>query len=81
MTSRLPSDRPMGTAADPAVVVERVSKSYGDVTAVRAVTLEIGRGEFFTLLGPSGCGKTTTLRMIAGFILPDEGRILIEGRD
>ncbi|MGZ8566963.1 MAG: ABC transporter ATP-binding protein, partial [Actinomycetota bacterium] len=81
MTSRLPSDRPMGTTADPAVVVERVSKSYGDVTAVRAVTLEIGRGEFFTLLGPSGCGKTTTLRMIAGFIRPDEGRILIEGRD
>ncbi|MGZ8624954.1 MAG: ABC transporter ATP-binding protein [Actinomycetota bacterium] len=81
MTSRLPSDRPMGTTADPAVVVERVSKSYGDVTAVRAVTLEIGRGEFFTLLGPSGCGKTTTLRMIAGFIMPDEGRILIEGRD
>jgi spermidine/putrescine transport system ATP-binding protein len=72
---------PNDHAADLAVVVERVSKSYGDVAAVRDVTLEIGRAEFFTLLGPSGCGKTTTLRMIAGFIVPDEGRILIDGRD
>jgi spermidine/putrescine transport system ATP-binding protein len=62
-------------------MVDRVSKSYGDVAAVRDVFLEIGRGEFFTLLGPSGCGKTTTLRMIAGFIVPDTGRILIDGRD
>ncbi len=69
------------TATRPAVVVDRVSKSYGDVIAVRNVSLEIGSGEFFTMLGPSGCGKTTTLRMIAGFIVPDQGRILIEGRD
>ena len=68
-------------AADAAVVIERVSKSYDEVPAVIDISLEIGRGEFFTLLGPSGCGKTTTLRMIAGFIVPDAGRILIDGRD
>ena len=68
-------------AADAAVVIERVSKSYDDVPAVIDISLEIGRGEFFTLLGPSGCGKTTTLRMVAGFIVPDAGRILIDGGD
>ena len=45
------------------------------------VSVEIADGEFFSLLGPSGCGKTTTLRMIAGFELPDEGRILLRGED
>ena len=45
------------------------------------VDLEIARGEFFTMLGPSGSGKTTTLRMIAGFELPDEGAIELAGRD
>jgi spermidine/putrescine transport system ATP-binding protein len=48
---------------------------------VRAVTLSLARGEFFTLLGPSGCGKTTTLRMVAGFEEPSEGRILLDGVD
>ena len=56
-------------------------KRYGDVTAVDGVDLEIGRGEFFTLLGPSGSGKTTTLRVIAGFERPDEGTIELRGRD
>ena len=56
-------------------------KSYGGVTAVDGVDLEIARGEFFTLLGPSGSGKTTTLRMIAGFERPDEGTIELRGRD
>ncbi len=56
-------------------------KSYGGVTAVDGVDLEIARGEFFTLLGPSGSGKTTTLRMIAGFESPDEGTIELRGRD
>jgi spermidine/putrescine transport system ATP-binding protein len=57
-----------------------VTKRYGDLTAVTGVSLAVRRGEFFSVLGPSGCGKTTILRMIAGFIDPDEGRILIAGR-
>src|SRR5512145_950625 len=57
--------------------VERVSKSFGSVRAVRDVTLEIGRGEFVALLGPSGCGKTTLLRLIAGFEAPDAGGVRI----
>ena len=56
-----------------------MSKRFGDLVAVRDLELEIGRGEFFTLLGPSGCGKTTTLRMVAGFEEPTAGRVLIEG--
>jgi spermidine/putrescine transport system ATP-binding protein len=64
-----------------AIALEGVSKRFGKSEAVRGVTLAIGEGEFFSLLGPSGCGKTTTLRMIAGFEVPDEGRILLQGRD
>ena len=63
------------------VVIESVSKSFDGVTAVDDVSLEIGSGEFFSLLGPSGCGKTTTLRMIAGFEPPDAGRIAIGDTD
>ncbi|MEO1193665.1 MAG: ABC transporter ATP-binding protein [Pseudomonadota bacterium] len=64
------------------VSIEGVSKRFsGGVTAVDAVDLEIARGEFFALLGPSGCGKTTLLRMLAGFEVPSEGRILIDGED
>jgi spermidine/putrescine transport system ATP-binding protein len=66
---------------EPSVHLEQVTKAFGDLPAVREMDLEIGRGEFFTLLGPSGCGKTTTLRMIAGFEDPTSGRILIEGSD
>jgi spermidine/putrescine transport system ATP-binding protein len=58
-----------------------VSKRFGAVSAVDDVSLEIREGEFFSLLGPSGCGKTTTLRMIAGFELPDVGRIVLQGND
>jgi spermidine/putrescine transport system ATP-binding protein len=64
-----------------AIALEAVSKRFGRADAVRDVTLEIGDGEFFSLLGPSGCGKTTTLRMIAGFEVPDEGRIVLRGED
>jgi spermidine/putrescine transport system ATP-binding protein len=62
------------------VEVRGVTKTYGNVTAVRDVTLEVRRGEFFSILGPSGCGKTTILRMIAGFLEPTRGEILIGGR-
>jgi len=69
--------------ADPSVgiALESVSKRFGGAVAVDDVSLEIGEGEFFSMLGPSGCGKTTTLRMIAGFERPDEGRILLQGED
>jgi len=56
-------------------------KRFGDTIAVAGIDLEIGDGEFFSMLGPSGSGKTTTLRMIAGFELPTEGRVLLHGRD
>jgi spermidine/putrescine transport system ATP-binding protein len=61
--------------------IQRVTRRFGDFTAVDDVSLAIEAGEFFTLLGPSGCGKTTLLRMIAGFDLPDAGRILLNGKD
>jgi spermidine/putrescine transport system ATP-binding protein len=70
------------TPADaPSVRLERVSKRFGDVVAVRELDLDIERGEFFTMLGPSGCGKTTTLRVIAGFEEPTEGVVLLDGDD
>ena len=65
----------------PAVALEHVVKRYGEVEAVAGIDLEIRDGEFFSMLGPSGSGKTTTLRMIAGFETPTEGRILLHGRD
>ena len=64
-----------------AIELEGVSKRYGKVAAVQDVSLAIEEREFFALLGPSGCGKTTTLRMIAGFEVPDEGRIVLQGND
>lgn len=62
-----------------AVELRAVTKVFGEVTAVRNVSLEIQDGEFFSLLGPSGCGKTTSLRLIAGFEVPTAGRVLIGG--
>ena len=64
-----------------AVTLQRLTKRFDDVVAVDDVSLAVESGEFFSLLGPSGCGKTTTLRMIAGFERPDEGRILIGDAD
>ena len=61
--------------------IRNVSRSYGDVHAVRDVSLDVPAGEFVTLLGPSGCGKTTLLRLVAGFELADSGSIAISGRD
>jgi putrescine transport system ATP-binding protein len=65
----------------PLLRIEGVAKKFGSFRAVDRVTLDIRAGEFFALLGPSGCGKTTLLRMLAGFETPDEGRILLNGRD
>jgi len=71
------------SATEPAAAVrlEGVRKRFGDIEAVAGIDLDIRDGEFFSMLGPSGSGKTTTLRMIAGFELPTEGRILLHGRD
>ncbi len=74
------SDRPVSLAA-PLVRFESVTKRFGDVVAVDGVSLDIAEGEFFALLGPSGCGKTTLMRLLAGFAVPDEGRILLNGED
>jgi putative spermidine/putrescine transport system ATP-binding protein len=63
------------------VRLESVRKSYGEVVAVDGIELDVAEGEFFTMLGPSGSGKTTTLRLIAGFESPDDGRVLLKGAD
>jgi spermidine/putrescine transport system ATP-binding protein len=65
----------------PEIRLTDLAKHFRDVRAVDGVSLDIGAGEFFSLLGPSGCGKTTTLRMIGGFELPTSGRIELRGRD
>ncbi len=65
----------------PLLRIEGVTKTFGSFRAVDRLSLDIGAGEFFALLGPSGCGKTTLLRMLAGFETPDQGRILLNGRD
>ena len=64
-----------------AVELVRLRKQFGDVTAVDGIDVSIEAGEFFSLLGPSGCGKTTTLRLIAGFERPDDGKILLDSVD
>jgi putrescine transport system ATP-binding protein len=69
------------TQGVPLVRLERVTRRFGDVSAVHDVSLDIAPAEFFALLGPSGCGKTTLMRLIAGFEQPDEGRIFIAGVD
>ena len=66
---------------DVIIKIEGVGKSFDGLRVLEDVSLDIRRGEFVTLLGPSGCGKTTLLRLIAGFSTPDEGRILMEGKD
>src|SRR3954451_24714679 len=71
----------MAAVPSVAIALEGVTKGFGKVAAVDDVSLSIAEGEFFSLLGPSGCGKTTSLRMIAGFERPDEGRIVLQGSD
>src|SRR5262245_45667176 len=60
--------------------VDGVTKRYGSHVAVDRLSLSVAHGTFYSILGPSGCGKTTLLRMIAGFIAPDEGDVRIGGR-
>ena len=68
-------------SARPYVEIERISKTFGDFTAVNDVSLKVYKGEIFCLLGASGCGKTTLLRMLGGFETPTAGKILIDGED
>ncbi|WP_270179789.1 ABC transporter ATP-binding protein [Alkalihalobacillus sp. CinArs1] len=64
-----------------AVTLSKITKQFGDITAVKELDITIKEGEFFTFLGPSGCGKTTTLRMIAGFYYPSAGKVKFDDRD
>ena len=77
----LGSTPPGAAEARAAVRLSALHKSFGQVTAVAGVDLEIAEGEFFTMLGPSGSGKTTLLRLIAGFERPDSGRVELGGQD
>jgi molybdate transport system ATP-binding protein len=83
MTGATVDHRTAATSADGEADVEfrAVTKRFGPLVAVNAVNLRVHKGEFLSLLGPSGCGKTTSLRMIAGFEQPDDGELLIGGRD
>ena len=62
------------------VTVEKLTKKFGDVVAVRDLDLQVEDREFMVFLGPSGCGKTTTLRLLAGFLTPDAGRIVVDDK-
>ena len=77
----VPGTRVPAAVGVPEVRLVDLTKRFGSVVAVDAISLDIGAGEFFSLLGPSGCGKTTTLRMIGGFELPTSGRVELRGRD
>src|ERR1700676_712564 len=82
MADELPKSEPGADAADiPLLRIEAVVKKFGAFRAVDRLSLDIRAGEFFALVGPSGCGKTTLFRMLGGFETPDEGRILLDGRD
>src|SRR5512141_2271840 len=76
-----PQSRPQAAPGTPLLRIEAVVKRFGQFRAVDALSLDIHAGEFFALLGPSGCGKTTLMRMLAGFVAPDAGRILLNGVD
>src|SRR5436309_5353671 len=61
--------------------LQDLHRDFGTVKALSGIDISLGEGEFLSLLGPSGCGKTTALRLVAGFDRPDEGRILVDGKD
>jgi putrescine transport system ATP-binding protein len=82
MAKELPKAEALTEVGDiPLLRIDAVVKNFGEFRAVDRLSLDIRGGEFFALLGPSGCGKTTLLRMLAGFETPDEGRILLDGKD
>jgi putrescine transport system ATP-binding protein len=82
MAEELPKAEAPTEVGDIALLrIDAVVKNFGKFRAVDRLSLDIRGGEFFALLGPSGCGKTTLLRMLAGFETPDEGRILLDGKD
>jgi putrescine transport system ATP-binding protein len=82
MAEDLAKAEPQAEAGDiPLLRIDAAVKKFGVFRAVDRLSLDIRAGEFFALLGPSGCGKTTLLRMLAGFETPDEGRILLGGKD
>src|SRR5262245_11290255 len=62
------------------IELRHIFKSYGSTKALNDVSLAVKDGEFVTLLGPSGCGKTTLMRIVAGFVHPDSGQVLIGGK-
>ena len=61
--------------------LENIEKSFDGDNVLKNISLDIGRGEFVTLLGSSGCGKTTTIRIIAGLLTPDSGKVILYGKD
>jgi putative spermidine/putrescine transport system ATP-binding protein len=75
------ADKDRGGLLEPVVSMRGVTKAYGSFTAVDALSLDVREGELLCLLGPSGCGKTTTLMMVAGFVEPTAGTVLISGQD
>lgn len=81
MTTTSPAPFAAETGSPAAAEFREVTQRFGDFTAVDRMDLTIGAGQFTTLLGPSGCGKTTSLRMLAGYTRPTEGKILINGQD
>lgn len=66
---------------DTLLSLQHISKNFGEGDVLRDISLDVARGEFVTLLGASGCGKTTTLRIISGLETPDEGSVILNGKD
>ncbi|MES5482813.1 ABC transporter ATP-binding protein [Bradyrhizobium sp. INPA03-11B] len=76
-----PNDALVQTGIAPAISASNVSKRYGPVLALEGLTLDIHAGEVFGLLGPNGSGKTTFMRLLAGYLLPSAGRLMVAGHD
>ena len=89
LSSRTPSERfrfpdvykSQEEGSTPAVAFEHVSKRFGDAVAVDDANLDIDEGAFVTIIGSSGCGKTTLLKMVNALAMPDDGRVLVHGKD